>query len=286
MLHPHYPLTVFILLPLLLSWKIILPASKAQHRAQAQFLYIAAAVRGEPAVIFTASGLSAISFSIDSPLEPIDFSACGTSTWGRRTKRQRILPQKFMFHHFLFPNSSGFQDILRCRHQGCRRGFEVASNIGQAASRRRFFQDVRPTKNIWAHILVPSSLFFKKKKICIYISFYVAYQGALQPPVCCEPWQTQGPIHTRRSMRLLCKLNCDISSTSTWTETSHFRADLAGCAVWPSSKHPLPPLPSNRAACCSLSNHNHTLPSISRRSLGITPFFSFFFFHPPRPFFF
>lgn len=139
-------MTVFTLCALLLSRKIILQALKARNRAQAPFLYIASAIHREPAVIFTASGLSAISFSIDSPLEPIDFSACGTSTWGGRTKRQRILPKKCMFHHFLFPNSSGFQDILRCRHQGCQCGFEVASNIGQASPWRCFFQDVRPTK--------------------------------------------------------------------------------------------------------------------------------------------
>lgn len=99
------------------SWKIILQASKMQHRAQVPFLYIAATLRQEPAVIFTASGLLAISFSIDSPLEPIDFWAGSARTWGGRMKRQRILPLKCMIHQFLFLNSSGFQNIPRCRHQ-------------------------------------------------------------------------------------------------------------------------------------------------------------------------
>lgn len=91
---------------------------KEQRHAQAPFLYIAAAVCEEPAVIFTAPGLLAISFCIDSLSKAIDFQPAAQVCEARGRKTENPSPLKFMFHHFLSPNSLGFQDILRCRHQG------------------------------------------------------------------------------------------------------------------------------------------------------------------------
>lgn len=79
---------------------------------------------------------------------------------------------------------------------------------------------------------------------------------------------------------VLSNQNGHISSRPTPAESSHLRTDLAGCAQPPD----LPPSLSlpNRAACCSPSNHNHTLPCAFHSSLRIAllslfspPFYSF-----------
>lgn len=61
---------------------------KEQRRAQAPFLYIAAAVCEEPAVIFTAPGLLAISFCIDPLSKAIDYQAAAQvcEATGRKTE--------------------------------------------------------------------------------------------------------------------------------------------------------------------------------------------------------
>lgn len=61
--------------------------------AQTQFLYITSTLREEPLVIFTASGLLAISFCIDSFLKAIDFdpTVC-VCEGGEREKDGASLP--------------------------------------------------------------------------------------------------------------------------------------------------------------------------------------------------
>lgn len=81
-----------------------------------------------------------------------------------------------------------------------------------------------------------------------------------------SPRRAPAPV-PGRSTFLRSNRNSYISSRPTPTETSHLGADLAGCAQ-PSDLPPSLSL-SSRAACCSPSNHNHTLPCASRSSLGI-----------------
>lgn len=110
------------------------------------------------------------------------------------------------------------------------------------------------------------------------LSFYIfcaACRRDLQP-ACCEPRRAPAPVPSRSTF-LPSNRNSYSSSRPTPTETSHLGADLAGCAQ-PSD---LPPSlsRSSRAACCSPSNHNHTLPCASHSSLGIA--LPSLFFPPP-----
>lgn len=103
-------------------------------------------------------------------------------------------------------------------------------------------------------------------------------EGSPARPACCEPRRAPASVLGQSTFS---NRNSSISSRPTPTETSHLRADLAGCAQ-PSDLPPSLSL-SNRAACCSPSNHNHTLPCAFHSSLGIA-LLSLFFPPPFIPF--